>query len=164
MNFVREAAVYRFLKYHSFCKDKTIPDFFGVIYNVRQPQHWPTLDVFEAPRPANAIILEYVKDMESLSVENYTEARGERIKSIAERYNQLGVRHGDPYPRNMQLVVGKDGKDDRLLWIDFETSELLHPVPSEQYQKDWLREDLGCMKIYLKEVANDYNYAKALAE
>ena len=115
------------------------------------------MDVFEeAPRPPNAIIMEYVENMETLSVNNYTETRASKIKDIAVRFNQLGVSHCDSYPRNMQFVAGKDGEHDRVLWIDFEDAELLEPNPSKQYLREWLRDDLGTVCKFLDEMANDY--------
>ncbi|CEJ92508.1 hypothetical protein VHEMI08158 [[Torrubiella] hemipterigena] len=136
--FLDELTAYRRLKNRGFCERGTIPDIYGVVLNMK-PQDWPECEIYYRPgtymMPVNAILLENVEKMQSLTMENYTPARMEKWRDLIKEFHAVDVTHGDIYPRNMMFVPAEDGKPERVLWLDFE-SGYYGEIGSEDFWDD----------------------------
>lgn len=156
LNFFREAATCRYLKQHGFCERGLVPDFYGVVRDM-MPEDWSIIGLFR-PRllPADAILIEFIPEMQMLNLENYTKSRGEIICQTFRDFNRLGVLHRDIHPRNIQIVIGRTRRSERVLWTDFELSELIDRRRSKGVLKEWLKNERKQLAELLKCVAEDY--------
>ncbi|KAA8646732.1 uncharacterized protein ATNIH1004_005407 [Aspergillus tanneri] len=123
--FVCESSAYRRLKEKGLCKRGVVPDFYGTIVKI-QPNLWPSLHMFSADvLLPNAILLEYIPNMRQMDLSIFSEHRLNELNRILHDIHRAGVLHGDPDPRNMMVCPGRCGKQDRVLWIDFDSAQLL---------------------------------------
>ncbi|RJE21415.1 hypothetical protein PHISCL_06246 [Aspergillus sclerotialis] len=112
--FVRESSAYKRLKAKGFCKLGIIPDFYGTIENIN-PTLWPNLDMFQNDElPPNAVVIEYIPDMQPLDLSNFSVMRMAKFRRILDSMHRAKVSHGDPYPRNMMIQVGDRERDTAL--------------------------------------------------
>lgn len=90
-----------------------------------KPQDWPDWEIYYRDAsymmPANAILLENIENMHCLTMENYTSTRMEKWGDLIKQFHTVNITHGDIYPRNMMFVPAEDGKQERVLWLDFES-------------------------------------------
>ncbi|PGH17933.1 hypothetical protein AJ79_00832 [Helicocarpus griseus UAMH5409] len=71
---------------------------------------------------ANAVLIEYIPNMQSINLSNYSSSHLDKLRNIIYEIHQARVIHGDPMPRNMMI---SPGKETRLLWIDFDSAQTL---------------------------------------
>ncbi|KAJ5783533.1 uncharacterized protein N7518_009210 [Penicillium psychrosexuale] len=71
----------------------------------------------------NGVLIEYIPDLNMIDISNYTEQRAQKLKQLLAEIHKAGIVHLDPYPRNMLI----QGDSDRVLWIDFELSQIYDP-------------------------------------
>lgn len=137
--FVCESTAYQWLKSDGLCERRDIPDFYGTLTKI-QPTLWPSLSMFhEDNLPPNAILIEYIPNMESISLSNFSKDYLVKFRQILEDIHQAGVYHGDAKPRNM-MVSQEEGKEDRVLWIDFDSAQTFSTEkPLSQKQERWVR-------------------------
>lgn len=57
--------------------------------------------------PPNAILIEYIENMQPIGLANFSEDRLKELRQILDDIHHARVLHGDPYPRNMMIVSGK---------------------------------------------------------
>lgn len=130
--FTRESTAYRRLKEKGLCAKGVVPDFYATVTNIESAR-WPELHKFyNDDLPANAIIIEYIPNLERIHLGNRTAQRLDRLREILVEIHAVRVLHDDMYPRNMGLCQGINGAPDRLLWFDFdraETFSLDGPLP-----------------------------------
>ena len=70
--------------------------------------------------PPSAVLIEYIPDMQSLDLSNFSVMRMAKFRRILDSIHRAKVSHGDPYPRNMMLQLGDR---ERLLLIDFDRAD-----------------------------------------
>lgn len=147
------------LKRNKFCARGVVPDFHGVITDM-DPSEWPDWQIFhrenEPPLPANAILMEYIDDMEFIKPSIYTPERGARLSQIMDEFHGIGFRHGDCYPRNMITVPGRGDAKDRVLWIDFELSKLVDLDSMDAHENELLQEEREVMNQFVQSIAIDF--------
>lgn len=127
--FTCERAAYRRLKEKGLCQQGVIPDFYGVIEQI-DPAAWqPHLRKFleDKIRP-NAVLIEYIPNMQELTLSNFLEERVDRLYGILKAIHQAGVFHSDAYPRNMMIQEDTG----RVLWIDFDRAQTLQDDESNE--------------------------------
>lgn len=145
--FVNEHAAYQRLKAKGLCARGVVPDFYGTITNI-QPTHWPSLHMFlEDKLPPNAVLIEYIPNMLSINLSNFSKYRLAKLHRILDDIHQAGVLHGDPKPRNMMICPGEQG---RVLWIDFDSAQTFsESVPSAR-QETWVEEEVEIMNYFVE--------------
>lgn len=99
--------------------------------------------------PPNAILMEYIANMESISLSNFSEHRLAELYHILKDIHRVGVLHGDPYPRNMMIA---QGEQDRVLWIDFDSAQTFSEAPFSPKQEKWFKEETEMMDWFVKDL------------
>lgn len=89
----------------------------------------------------NAILLEYIPNMQPLHWTNYTKERMDSFINGIREIHKARVQHSDVYPRNM--IVVEDGHDHdqvaRAIWIDFDRAQTFQTNPDlTEGQKEWI--------------------------
>ena len=103
------------------CARGLVPDFFGSMRKFDPTPCQPHLKMFLADEyPPSAIFLEYIPNLEMISLQTYTPQRMQNLISAIQEINRAFVLHNDPKPRNMMVV-----KDDpeRVVWLDFDRAK-----------------------------------------
>ncbi|KAJ9223571.1 hypothetical protein DTO271D3_5887 [Paecilomyces variotii] len=158
--FICESTAYRRLKAKGLCKRGVIPDFYGTITNI-QPNSWPDLHMFVGDKlPPNAVLIEYVANMQQISLDNFSELRLEKLRRILDEIHQAKVLHGDPKPRNMMVVSGEQ-EQDRVLWVDFDSAQTFpEEEPLSPKQELWFREEVEMIEYFNEALAQDFKEGK----
>lgn len=110
--FVCESTAYRRLKDAGLCERGVVPDYYGAITDI-QPQLWPDLVNFHNDEQlVDAILLEYIPNMQRLYLGNVTRSRMLKLRSTLQEIHDARVLHDDIYPRNMMVLPSLDGDQD----------------------------------------------------
>ena len=138
------------MKAGGFCERGSVPDLYGVVENIDpEAKGWqPQLKKFydetfpkgldPKARPSG-VLIEYIPDLNMIDISNYTEQRAQRLKQLLAEIHKAGIVHLDTDPRNMLI----QGDSDRVLWIDYELSEIYDPAHSEHPRYfAWERENM----------------------
>ena len=138
--FLCESTAYNRFKETGLCDQGIVPDMLGVIKQI-DPHRWkPHLDNFlEDEHQPNAIVIEYIPNIQRIDLTNYTKDRAVALQNIIREIHKARVVHGDPYPRNMMVQP----ETDRVLWIDFDRAQTLPYGPLDFYVQDWFEMDVG---------------------
>ncbi|OAR01780.1 hypothetical protein LLEC1_03329 [Akanthomyces lecanii] len=129
--FLRESRAYRLLKDKGFCERGVIPNFYGTIERI-DVGLWPDLCDFKGDLlPPDAVLLEYIPNVERCGIENFSEDNLSRFSLVLREFHELGLLHGDPYPRNM--LVARQQPRDRVVWIDFDCAQIVRPGYCKDY-------------------------------
>ncbi|KAL4944399.1 hypothetical protein BDV06DRAFT_187527 [Aspergillus oleicola] len=119
--FVCESTAYVRLKAKGLCERGVVPYFCGLVRNLKSAL-WTCFDMFlDNSLPPNAILIEYIPNLQQIDLTNFSKGRLARIRQILDDIHEAGVLHGDPMPQNMMISPGgqgKQGEQDRVLWID----------------------------------------------
>lgn len=99
--------------------------------------------------PPRGILIEYIPNMEPLSLENYTRERMARFIEIMKEIQAEMVVHDDPSPRNMMIVRGSE--PERVLWLDFDRALLYDKESITAEQKAYIAEE----EVLLHEMGED---------
>lgn len=70
--------------------------------------------------PPNTILIEYVPNIQAIDLSTSSKTCLGRLREILDEIYEAKVLHGDPKPRNMMVSLGKQ---DRVLWIDFDSAQ-----------------------------------------
>lgn len=147
--FVRESNAYERLKAKGLCEQGVVPDFHGTISNI-QPRLWPDLEMFQGDEmPLNAILLEYVANMESIYLSNFASEYLQELGRILQDIHLAGILHGDPMPRNMMISRDQDQGRVRVLWVDFDSAKTFSQDLSVK-QRSWIEEENELMDYFTK--------------
>ncbi|KAH8426547.1 uncharacterized protein LDX57_004283 [Aspergillus melleus] len=158
--FVRESSAYRRLKEKGFCERGAIPYFYGIVTNI-QSDLWPKIStLFDDGWPLNAVLLEYIDNMHQMDLSTFSEARLSQLERILHDIHEAGVLHGDTDPRNIMVCPGCDGKPDRVLWIDFDSAQLLPVDDLSSLQQTWLQDEIELVDYFVKNLPEDYREGK----
>lgn len=135
--FLCESRAYRRLEEKGLCKRGVVPQFYGVIRNMK-PSSWADhLHMFCGDELLpNAVLLEYIPNMQMMDVPYFKSELLDKLERILKDIHVAGVLHDDPYPRNMMVVPGTSGTPDRVLWIDFDRAQtypVSHTAQTETY-------------------------------
>ncbi|PWY91796.1 hypothetical protein BO94DRAFT_461492 [Aspergillus sclerotioniger CBS 115572] len=154
--FTCESSAYHRLKEKGLCTTGVIPYFYGIITNI-QPDLWPELYIrSDDGRPLNAVVLEYIDNMHQMDLSTFSESRLTQLERILHEIHEAGVLHGDPDPRNMMVCAGRNGRQDRVLWIDFDLAQLPPGGYLSLRQQMWLQEENDLMDYFVKSLPEDY--------
>ena len=129
-----ETTAYTRLKDRGLCDRGIVPNFLGSMRKFDPSACLPHLKMFlDDEYLPNAIFLEYITGVEMITLENYTQQRMDNIISGIQQIHKTLVRHRDPKPRNMMVVIGTA---ERVVWVDFDRAETYdeHKITSEQEQ------------------------------
>ena len=127
------------------CKSGVIPNFYGMIRNIQLAVS-PNLDMFLDDRlPPNAILIEYIPNLQPIDLSNFSEKRLARLREILDKINRAKVLHGDPKPRNMMV---SSGEYDRVLWIDFDSAQTFSEDDLSSRQDNWIKEEVEINKLF----------------
>jgi hypothetical protein len=129
------STAYRRLTESGLCARGIAPQFYGVIEKIDPIWCLPHLKAFaDDEYPPNAILLEYIPDMQELHWTNYTEKRVQNFLSGMKEINGVLVQHRDIHPRSNMVVKGDS---ERAIWIDFDKAQTLSGELTEQLE-GWL--------------------------
>ncbi|PLB48836.1 hypothetical protein P170DRAFT_455668 [Aspergillus steynii IBT 23096] len=104
-----ESTAYTRLKEQGLCDRGIIPDFYGLVEQIKPDDHLPYLEDFlEDTEYPNAILIEYVPDIAMIDPSNFSAQRTHKLRDILSEIHQAGVYHADPYPRNMMVQATSD--------------------------------------------------------
>ena len=143
--FTCESTAYRRLKEKGLCDKGIVPQFFGTMEQI-QPELWkPHLNMFlEHDLLPNAILIEYIPDMQMIDLPTFSPDRLDKLASILDEIHDTKVLHRDPYPRNMMIIPGNP---DRVLWIDFDRAQTYsYSEPVTAQQQEWFNFENQMMK------------------
>jgi len=133
---VCEATAYQRLKKAGVCDSGIVPQFYGTIENLDARQCMPHLYMFlDDKGPPNAILMEYIPNMQPLHPTNYSKRRMENFINGIEQIHRALVEHSDTEPRNMMVV---QGDPERAIWIDFDRAQTLHAKSMTEIEKEWI--------------------------
>lgn len=145
--FVCESTAYRRMKANGLCEQGVVPDFYGTITKI-QPTLWPSLHMFRGDNlPPNAILIEYIPNMKSISLSNFSKDYLDKFRQVLDDIHQAGVLHGDAKPRNMMI---SQGKQDRVLWIDFDSAQTFSEGFLSQRQERWIQEENELVDYFIE--------------
>ncbi|RAL04250.1 uncharacterized protein BO80DRAFT_348039 [Aspergillus ibericus CBS 121593] len=137
---VMESTAYHRLKAAGVCDRGLVPDFFGSMRKFDPAPYQPHLKMFmEDEYPPSAIFLEYIPNLEMITIHNYTPQRMENLIRSIKEIHKAFVLHHDPKPRNMMVV-----KDDpeRVIWLDFDRARTFDGDLVTDAQRQLLDEEL----------------------
>ncbi|KAE8373241.1 hypothetical protein BDV26DRAFT_72956 [Aspergillus bertholletiae] len=144
--FVSESTAYCQMKSKGLCKRGIIPDFYGTVRNI-QPAIWPNLDmILDDKLPPNAIIIEYIPNLQQIDLSIFSEQRLARFRKILDDIHKVNVLHGDPNPRNMMVSLGEY---DRVLRIDFDSAQILSEGELSPKQERWIKEEVEMVDYFV---------------
>ncbi|ODM21102.1 hypothetical protein SI65_04155 [Aspergillus cristatus] len=151
--FVCESTAYRRMKANGLCEQGVVPDFYGTITKI-QPTLWPSLHMFCGDNlPPNAILIEYIPNMKSINLSNFSKDYLDKFRQVLDDIHQAGVLHGDAKPRNMMI---SQGKQDRVLWIDFDSAQTFSEGCLSQRQERWVQEENELVDYFIEALAQDF--------
>jgi hypothetical protein len=147
-----ESTAYRRMKERGLCDEGFVPQFYGIIKEIR-PELWkPHLDMFlDHDLSPNAILVEYVPHLQMVDLSTFSRDLLQRLVTILEAIHGAKVLHMDPYPRNMMIVVGTP---DRALWLDFDRAQTFSD-PLTPQQQVWFDEEMEMMVYFAKALVSD---------
>lgn len=96
--------------------------------------------------PPNAILIEYIENVQQLGLDNFSEHRLKKLRHILDDIHQARVLHGDTKPRNMMIV---SGKQERVLWSDFDSAQTFpEEKPLSPKQEKWFKEEVEMIEYF----------------
>ncbi|XRM43058.1 hypothetical protein ABZX51_006260 [Aspergillus tubingensis] len=108
--------------------------------------------------PPNAILIEYIPNMQMIGLANYSEQRMTKFRQILDDIHEANVLHGDPMPRNM--MVSGSGDEERVLWVDFDSAQTFPEDGSHSRQKDWVEMEDELLDYFIVALGEDYRDGK----
>lgn len=143
--FVCVSKVYWRLKEHGLCDRGIVPQFYGTIEKIDPRDYHPHLKKFLNDQyPPNAILLEYIPNMEMLDpLSNVTKRRIENFISGIREIHKALIEHSDVCPRNMMVL--RDDPDDRVIWLDFDRAQTFDQDTLTEKQKEWMEFEERCV-------------------
>ncbi|PYI07017.1 hypothetical protein BO78DRAFT_314175, partial [Aspergillus sclerotiicarbonarius CBS 121057] len=142
---------------HGLCDRGYIPYFYGLVEHIQPANHLPHLQDFLGDTTCpNAVLMEYIPNLQSINLSNFSEKRIHRLQQILLEVHRAGVYHGDPYPRNIMIQT----TSDRVLWIDFDRAQTFTPQSIKPYQLDWLQHETNMMDYFVEALAADVKIGK----
>lgn len=135
------------MKANGICEQGVVPDFYGTITKIK-PMLWPNLYMFHGDkRPPNAILIEYIPNMKSINLSNFSKEYLHKFRQFLDDIHQAGILHGDTRPRNMMV---SQGKQDRVLWIDFDSAQMFSRDCLSQRQEQWIQEENEVVDYFIE--------------
>ncbi|OGM48836.1 hypothetical protein ABOM_003013 [Aspergillus bombycis] len=152
-----ESKAYIRLKARGLCDKGYIPDFYGLIKQINPVEWSPHLTKFLEDRlPPNAVLLEYVPDLQQIDLSTFSIDRIYRLRRILSEIHDAGVYHGDPYPRNIMVQQSSD----RVLWIDFDRAQTFFQDSITDLQRQWLEGEIELVDYFVDALAADFKEGK----
>ncbi|KAH8820780.1 hypothetical protein F5884DRAFT_765149 [Xylogone sp. PMI_703] len=105
--YICESKAYERLKEHGVCDRGIVPNFYGTIERMDRCLYRPHINMFFSDRYApNAIVLEYIPNMQMLCAENYTISRKESFVSGIREIHEALIRHCSGCLQHMMIING----------------------------------------------------------
>ncbi|EJP61760.1 chitin synthase [Beauveria bassiana ARSEF 2860] len=157
--FRTEECAYRLLQDRGFCERGVVPKFYGIIDRIEDVNLWPDLYQFEDDTtPPSALIIEYIPDANKIDLDNFTQDNMDRLCAILAEFHNIGLLHGDPYPRNMMVVQGTPR--DRVFWLDFDSSSIEDRTVHDEHAEMLFRQESEEMACIAKAYSADAKTGK----
>lgn len=110
-------------------------------------QAWPDMREFQHhEHPPDAILMEFIPNAESIQISNFTQDKIDRLSQILFDFHDVGLLHGDVYPRNMMVVQGTP--HDAVFWLDFDSSRLVDREKSDEKTEKKFIQERAIMKEF----------------
>ncbi|KAL4778626.1 hypothetical protein BJX76DRAFT_342755 [Aspergillus varians] len=143
---VLETTAYRRMREKGLCDRGIVPHFLGSMRKFDPSSCKPYLRKFlEDEYPPSALFLEYIPNMETIHLGNFTPQRAEKLVQGIREIHKALVLHKDPKPRNMILATdpneGERSMEERILWIDFDRAETYDEDKITDEEKGWIEEE-----------------------
>ncbi|PYH94303.1 hypothetical protein BO71DRAFT_398980 [Aspergillus ellipticus CBS 707.79] len=148
-----ESNAYVRLKAYGLCDRGYVPDFYGLVKNIDPKKLFPHLKDFINDRfPPNAILLEYIPNLQKINLSTFSKGRVFRLRQILTEIHRAGIYHGDPFPRNMMIQQ----ESNRVLWIDFDRAQtFMHSLITTR-QCQWLEEENELIDYFVDAIIADH--------
>ncbi|KAM3491797.1 hypothetical protein MY3957_004928 [Beauveria namnaoensis] len=157
--FRTEECAYRLLQDRGFCERGVVPKFYGIIDRIEDVNLWPDLYQFEDDTtPPSALVIEYIPDANKIDLNNFTQDNMDRLCAILAEFHNIGLLHGDPYPRNMMVVQGTPR--DRVFWLDFDSSSIEDRTIHDEHTEMLFRQESEEMACIAKALSADAKTGK----
>ncbi|PYH97914.1 hypothetical protein BO71DRAFT_317528 [Aspergillus ellipticus CBS 707.79] len=141
-----ESTAFARLHEYGLCDRGYVPGFYGLVEQVNPIDYLPYLkDFLEDTVYPNAVLIEYIPNIQSIDLSNFSEKRVHKLQQILLEIHHAGVYYGDPYPRNMMVQT----TSDRVLWIDFDRAQTFTSQSIKQYHLDWLAHETKMMDYFV---------------
>lgn len=95
--------------------------------------------------PPNAILIEYIPNLQSIALSNYSEQRLAKLRRILDDIHGM-------HPRNMMVVPASSEKqEDKVLWIDFDSAQTFPEDTSlSPRQKMWVEDEIELVDYFIE--------------
>ncbi|KAB8263534.1 hypothetical protein BDV32DRAFT_118827 [Aspergillus pseudonomiae] len=155
--FISESTAYHRMKSKGLCERGVVPDFYGIMKNI-QPALCPNLYMFfHDILPPNAIFIEYIPNLQSIDLSNFSVQRLAKLREILDDIHRVQVLHGDAKPRNMMVSLGEY---ERVLWIDFDSAQTFSEGGRSPRQQEWIEEEDELVDYFVDALARDFKEGK----
>ncbi|PYI35764.1 hypothetical protein BP00DRAFT_219392 [Aspergillus indologenus CBS 114.80] len=145
--FTCESTAFTRLQKSGICDLGYVPEFYGIVTRIQPADYLPYLkDFLEDSLDPNAVLLEHIPDMGSVTLSNLSEVRIHKLRHILSEIHRIGIYHGDPYPRNMMIQEASG----RVLWIDFDRAQTFTPEALKPVHFNWLEQESEMMDYFVK--------------
>ncbi|KAI5308483.1 hypothetical protein KEM55_005589, partial [Ascosphaera atra] len=140
----REANAYRRLRDKGVCKAGLVPEFLGVIEKMPSAcEGWAkeieeildSEDFWEDELPQAALFLEFIPDMQELSLYNCTEERLRAARHALDEVHKANVCHDDIVARNIAVA------SNRTMLFDFDLAITYPEGPLDSFDRESLDEN-----------------------
>ncbi|KAF1734311.1 hypothetical protein CRV24_005848 [Beauveria bassiana] len=108
--------------------------------------------------PPSSLIIEYIPDANKIDLDNFTQDNMDRLCAILAEFHNIGLLHGDPYPRNMMVVQGTPR--DRVFWLDFDSSSIEDRTIHDEHAEMLFRQESEEMACIAKAYSADAKTGK----
>ena len=124
-----ESESYKALYSAGVCSEGYVPYFYGLLEHIN-PKDIPSLSAFtNDTRLPNAILLEYLPNASSFSIENFSRELFHLASEGLKTVHNARVIHNDPYLKNV-LVSEAEAGGKRVVWMDFDIA-IVFPTDSK---------------------------------
>lgn len=121
-----------------------VPDFYSVIERIDPISCQPFLKRFLKDKLLpNAVLIEYIPDLHEIDLSTFSDYCIATFRTILKNIHEVGIYHGDPYPRNM--MVQKYTK--RVLWVDFDHAQTF---PENEWKWQWMNDEKEMVDEFLE--------------
>ncbi|KAJ2977821.1 hypothetical protein NQ176_g4159 [Zarea fungicola] len=107
--------------------------------------------------PPSAILIEFIPNAARIELKNFSQPNIDKLCQILREFHDIGLLHGDPYPRNMMVV---QGPPDRVFWLDFDSSQIVDREKLDDRTEHFFAEEAEMMDFFAKGLAKDAENGK----
>lgn len=132
---------------NGFCKRGDVPKLY-TSFERMDVQSWPGIWQFHNhEEPPSAILIEFIPNAARIELKNFSQPNIDKLCQILREFHDIGLLHGDPYPRNMMVV---QGPPDRVFWLDFDSSQIVDREKLDDRTEHFFAEEAEMMDFFAK--------------